>query len=438
MIWHTLRYLITFLLPVFYKRTQIKNLDAITVKGPVIIAMNHPNAFTDPIYIAYLSYPQRVFYMARGDAFKPGLIAYILEKIGIVPIFRIQDGGKEGLKKNDEAYRRVNHLLSKNGKVIVFAEGLCIQERRLRPVKKGVARMVFGAYEALKTENLVVVPIGVNYTKPDKFRSDIFYNIGEPIVVKDFMADYEENPARTYNKFLQVLEPKMKELITHINDKQNDEFVLQVELLYKKDLLREQGLDFRNLDHDFQVLKQLTEKVNLANEANPELVTEARVLSKHYFKVLEQNKLKDWLINPKQNQQVNSLFLVLRILALLLTLPLYIAGLLGNYLPLISTHLLAKKVIKFKEFYSSIAIGSSMFIFWINYVLWFMLIYWLSPNVLWPFGMCFVMIMCGYFSLYYHPFLKKTLGIKRILSNKSLYSSLTEERKKLLSLINKF
>ena len=83
MIWHTLRYLLSFLLPVFYKRTQIKNLDAITAKGPVIIAMNHPNAFTDPIYIAYLAYPQRVSYMARGDAFKPGLIAYLLEKIGI-------------------------------------------------------------------------------------------------------------------------------------------------------------------------------------------------------------------------------------------------------------------------------------------------------------------------------------------------------------------
>lgn len=99
MIWNTLRYLITFFLPAFYKRIQGKNLSELNVKGPVIIAMNHPNAFTDPIYIAYLSYPLRVSYLARGDAFKPGLVSYLLEKIGIVPIFRIQDGGKEGLKK---------------------------------------------------------------------------------------------------------------------------------------------------------------------------------------------------------------------------------------------------------------------------------------------------------------------------------------------------
>jgi len=107
MIFHTLRYLISFILPVFYKRTQVKNMDNIRIKGPVIIAMNHPNAFTDPVYFTYLSYPQRVSYLARGDAFKPGLISYILEGIGIVPIFRIQDGGKDGLKKNDETYSRV-------------------------------------------------------------------------------------------------------------------------------------------------------------------------------------------------------------------------------------------------------------------------------------------------------------------------------------------
>jgi len=413
-------------------------MDNIRIKGPVIIAMNHPNAFTDPVYFTYLSYPQRVSYLARGDAFKPGLISYILEGIGIVPIFRIQDGGKEGLKKNDETYSRVNHLLSKNGKMIVFAEGLCIQERRLRPLKKGVARMVFGAYEALKTDKLVVIPIGVNYTKPDKFRSDVFYNVGEAIQVKDFIADFDANPAKAYNKFLQVLEPKMKELITHIEDKQNDDVVYQIETLCKKDQIKEKQLNYKNLEHDFSVLKELTEKVNEAARSKPELIEEFKPLATAYFKTLEKNDLKDWLINPKQNRQVNSFSLLGRSILLLLFSPFYLIGLIANYPSLILTHKITKKSIKFKEFYSSIAIGVGMFVFWITYLIWFTIIYQLSPNVLWPFGICFVMIMCGYFSLYYRPFLKKTLGIAKILNNKSLYTALSEERKKLLSLINKF
>jgi len=430
--------MITFFLPVFYRRIEAKNIDNLKVKGPVIIAMNHPNAFTDPIYIAYLAYPQRVSYMARGDAFKPGLIAYLLEKIGIIPIFRMQDGGKEGLKKNDEAYRRVNHLLSKNGKMIVFAEGICIQERRLRPIKKGVARMVFGAYEALKSDDLVVIPVGVNYSKPDKFRSSIFYNIGEAIPVKDFMADYAENPAKTYNKFLQAVEPKMKELITHIDDKQNDELVYHVEALFKKDQLKAQGLNYKKLADDFIVLTQLTEKINEAARNKPELLSECKPLAKDYFRILEKNKLKDWLINPKQNKQVRSGWFVLRCILLIVCSPVYLLGLIGNYIPLATTHKVAKKTIKAKEFYSSIAIGGGMFIFWINYILIFTFSYLFSPNVFWPLFICLVLIFSGLFSLYYHPFMKKTWGIFWVLQNKKLYTKLSMERKKLISLINKF
>jgi 1-acyl-sn-glycerol-3-phosphate acyltransferase len=208
------------------------------VKAPVIIAMNHPNAFMDPVAFTAVCFPPRLKYMARGDAFKPGPITWLLEQIGIVPIFRIQDGGREGLKKNDDAYRRVNAFLKRRAKVIIFAEGICIQERRLRPLKKGLARMVFGAYEHLGTDELLVVPVGVNYSWPSKFRSNIFYNVGEPIRIKDFIDDYHQNPARAQNALLAHLEPKMKELITHINDPANDEAVFMVEQLCKKDWVK--------------------------------------------------------------------------------------------------------------------------------------------------------------------------------------------------------
>src|SRR5688572_22249965 len=128
MIWHITRYLVTFALPSFYKKIEARNVKQIQVKGPVIIAMNHPNAFMDPVCITWVSYPTRVHYMARGDAFKPGIASFLLGQLGIVPIFRMRDAGREGLQKNDESYRVVNSLLKKNAKIIIFAEGLCIQE----------------------------------------------------------------------------------------------------------------------------------------------------------------------------------------------------------------------------------------------------------------------------------------------------------------------
>ena len=385
MIWHILRYWISFVLPVFYKRIQGRNIKNIQGKNPVIIAMNHPNAFTDPILITHLSYPIKVRYLARGDAFKPGFAAWFLGRLGIVPIFRIQDGGREGLKKNDDAYRMVNSLLKKNCKIIVFAEGLCIQERRLRPLKKGVSRMIFGAYEYLGDNNkLTVVPVGINYSKADKFRSTVFYNVGEPIPVKDYIADFKENPAKANNSFLQMLAPKMKELITHVNDPENDETVYQVEIICKKDILKERKLSFRDLNNDFVVLKELTEKVNRVAEEQPELLKEFKTKATVYFNTLKKNNLRDWLFSPRQKYKITPLHLFLRTCLFIIGLPAFIVALTGNLIPYKLTEKITGKIVKNKEFYSSFAIALGMIFFMITYVLWFAFIYSFSDSVITP------------------------------------------------------
>jgi glycerol-3-phosphate O-acyltransferase/dihydroxyacetone phosphate acyltransferase len=439
MLWHILRYLTTFILPTFYKRIQGKNEKNLMVKGPVIIAMNHPNAFTDPVAFTYVSYPVRLKYLARGDAFKPGLISWMLEQLGIVPIFRIQDAGKEGLQKNDEAYRRVNALLKRNHKIIVFAEGLCIQERRLRPLKKGVARMVFGAYEFLKNDKLIVIPVGVNYSQPDKFRSDLFYNVGEPIYVKDFIEEYKVNPARAQNHFLHALEPKMKELITHINNKKYDDVVAYIETLCKKDWIIEQGLNPKSLADDYMVTKKITDKVNQAEMDHPEVLDEFKEKASRYFKELRKSGLRDWLLNPKQNEGVTQGGYYLRILAIILGSPLYLLGLIGNILPYKITKTLTKRLVKGnKEFYASISIGVGAFLILINYLLWFFLVYAFSPNIFLPLLVCLVFALCGWFTLYFHFFILKVRGVYRALKDEKTVKTLAAQRKELLSLINKF
>jgi glycerol-3-phosphate O-acyltransferase/dihydroxyacetone phosphate acyltransferase len=439
MIWHFIKYWITFVIPAFYKRIQGRNIQNLQVKGPVIIAMNHPNAFTDPIVITNVSYPQRLHYVARGDAFKPGLAAWLLEQIGIVPIFRIQDGGVEGLKKNDETYRQVNQLLKKNAKVIVFAEGLCVQERRLRPLKKGISRMVFGAYEAMPHDQLVVVPVGVNYSHPHKFRSTVFYNVGEPLAVKDYIEQYRENPAKANNRFLQTLEPRMRELVTHIRNKQFDQAVYFVEALCKRNWIREKQLDYKNLEHDFIASKHFTEQINTAAEKDPASVQEFMARGKEYFDELNRNGLRDWLIDPKQNKSVTSLSVIGRLVLLILGLPFYLTGMLGHYLTYRLTKALTKKILKKNvEFYSSIFMGIAMVMFLLTYVVWFVLFYLLTPNILWTLAACALLALCAWFSLYYHTFKQKTFGRMRALKNKKLAAKLAEKRLYLIGLVNKF
>ncbi|MBL7936619.1 MAG: 1-acyl-sn-glycerol-3-phosphate acyltransferase, partial [Bacteroidia bacterium] len=346
MLWHILKYYMGFVIAVFFKKATIKNAKNLKVNGPVIVAVNHPNAFMDPIALTTLVYPPRLRYLARGDAFKKGIVTALLESLGIIPIFRIQDGGKEGLKKNDETYERVNTLLKNNKKIIIFAEGLCIQERRLRPLKKGVPRMVFGAIEANQLNNLVVVPVGINYTDPSQFRGTIFCNVGEPIKMIDYMDAYKEAPAKTMNQFLADLAPRMKELIVHINHKHNEEVISHIEEVYRDKYYKQHQYHLNNLEHDFLFSTKIVDVINKAEETQPEAVKTLHHKTVHYFNELEKHHLKDWLINPSKQQSINYPVFVLRLLGIIITLPIYITGLIASYLPYKLTHIITSKKVK--------------------------------------------------------------------------------------------
>lgn len=436
MIWHLIRYLVSFSIPSFYRRVQSKNVKNIKVKGPVVIAMTHPNSFFDAINFTWVSYPVRLKYLARGDAFKPGIASFILDQIGIVPIFRLRDGGKEGLQKNDESYRQVNKLLQKNAKLIVFAEGLCVQERRLRPLKKGVARMVFGANEVLPQKNLIVIPVGANYTLPSKFRTDLFYNCGEPIKVSDFDALYKENPARAQTQFVQLLDSKLKKLITHINNKANDTVVMQLEQMVMKDWLKRKNLK-NSLENEFEVTQHLTELINNLDELEPEKMGILRQKTSDYDTLVRKQGLRDWIINPLNRSKISYPNLFFRYVLMIAGLPIYLVGCVAAYPVYKLTERLTKKILKNnKEFYASVAIGMGGFLFLFNFMAWFFIIYAFSPNILIPLIALVCLLLCARFALLFHFFMLKTFGISRALKNPAVYKNLSEKRAEIMEIMN--
>jgi len=326
MLWHIFKFYLCFVVAACFKRRHIKNAHHLKVKGPVILAVNHPNGFMDPIALSTLAYPPRLLYLARGDAFKKGIVTAILESLGVIPIYRIQDGGKEGLKKNDATYERVNALLNRNKKIMIFAEGLCIQERRLRPLKKGVPRMILGIMESGKLDDLIVVPVGINYTDPSQFQSTLFCNVGEPIKMIDYMAAYKESPAKTMNRFLGDLTPKMKELIVHINHIKSEEVISRLEEICRFDYYERERLNSKNLEHDFNFSNYVVEIINKAEETQEEKVRALNEKTKIYFSELKKYEIKDWLISPQKQYMVNYSIFALRLLFLILTLPIYVRG----------------------------------------------------------------------------------------------------------------
>ncbi len=363
MLWPLLKYFLGFVIALFFKRTKVSNIQNLKVKGPIILAVNHPNGFMDPVALSTLVYPPRLRYLARGDAFKKGIVTKILQSLGIIPIFRIQDGGKEGLLKNDETYNIVNRLLLKNKKIIIFAEGLCIQERRLRPLKKGVPRMIFGAMETGKLNNLIVIPVGINYKDPSQFRGNIFCNVGKPIKMIDYMAAYKEAPAKTMNQFLADLTPRMKELIVNINHQRSEKVIEHIEEIYKYNFFKKEKLNIDDLEDDFLFSTKVADIINQTEETNPEKVKSLNEKTAHYFSIIQKHNLRDWLINPHKQSSINYAVFAIRLVILILTLPIYLIGLIASYLPYKLTHIITSKKVKIKEFKASFYMGIGAFLF---------------------------------------------------------------------------
>jgi 1-acyl-sn-glycerol-3-phosphate acyltransferase len=185
-------------------------------EGPLIIASNHPNSFLDAIILATL-FKSPVYSLARGDAFAGKMITKILNSFNMLPVYRVSEG-VENLEQNYATFEACQDIFKKNGIVLIFSEGRCINEWHLRPLKKGTARLALAAWQ--QNIPLEVLPLGINYSNFRKFGKNIFLNFGNVITKEKINADF--NSGIAINEFNENLKQQLLNLVFEIdkNDKE--------------------------------------------------------------------------------------------------------------------------------------------------------------------------------------------------------------------------
>ncbi|MBK6836478.1 MAG: 1-acyl-sn-glycerol-3-phosphate acyltransferase [Bacteroidetes bacterium] len=425
MLWKFLRVILSTYFTYYFRRFKGKNIKNIRVDGPVLLSVNHPNAFVDSICLSIVVFNPRTYYMARGDAFKKGFVTNLLTAIGIIPIFRMRDGGIEGVKKNNASFAIVNKMWNKNQKIMVFSEGLCVQERRLRPIQKGTARMAFGFSEEFKRDDLVIVPVSVTYSHPSQFGTDIYYHAGEAIKVKDYLSLYNENQAKAVNQLTKNIEEKMLELTPHLNNKDNDALIEELQEIYKIQYLEENKLDLDDLDDHQKFWFYITKQLNLIEENSVERITHLRQLAYKYTSLLKIKKLKDSAIyNHVTNRDKSSFVLVL---SLILLFPFYLIGKTINFLPKFLAKTFADKKVKNIEFYASINYGSGA-VFAFLFMIIELLVIWFVFKIWWLLPIYFVAkLVFGKIAIFYSRFKKEAFASVRFNGIKGSDPKLLEE-----------
>ena len=364
MFYYSLKFLVNIFYRVFYK-FEFRGLDKIPSDKPVVLAPNHVNAFIDPVIIAMLT-KQKIRFFARGDVFKKPVARWILNQLSMSPMYRIQEGYAE-LKKNDKKFEECRTLLANNKILLMFPEGICIQERRLRPLKKGVARIIFQTEESFGfNKDVLVIPIGLNYTDAKRFRSKLFIDCGEAISIKEYEERYKQDKVRTINEFTKVLEQKMAERMIIIKNKENDDLITALEQMYVNEWMREKGVNVNNIEHQYEAVRDVTAMVNVMDVEEPELILSLREKTSDYMKMLKKNGLRDHLLEPDTISKMNFGTFILEYLIIYLCMPVYWFGLLVNYPPYYISKKIAYKKAKNVEFLASIYMNMTMFL-WMFY-----------------------------------------------------------------------
>jgi len=207
---------------IYFRKLHIANRERIPQQGPLIIACNHPNSFTEPcIFATYQS--RTLHFIVRGDVFKNPIIAWLLRQTNQIPIFRVRDGFTS-LRRNDASFAACYEKLSQEESILIFSEGLCVFEKRLRPLQKGTAKIALGTIEKYGSlENFHILPAGITFTHGDQYRGEVMLNIGEPIPVKKYEELNRTDPTRAANIMTQDIAAAIKPLMIHLEDPARDQ-----------------------------------------------------------------------------------------------------------------------------------------------------------------------------------------------------------------------
>lgn len=415
-----------------YYKFDYQGLENIPKGKPVVFAPNHVNAFMDPVLIG-MTIKREVRFFARGDVFKGAFSKWILNKLNISPVYRISEGYSD-VKKNDKTAEECRQLLINDKAIMMFPEGICIQERRLRPLKKGLSRIVFQTAASIDfKKDILIIPVGINYSNAKKFRSKAVLDFGKPVSILAYKHSFALDPVKTINEFTKVLENKMKPHLVIIDSPENETLIASMEELFMKQWIESHSGNPVDLKQQYKASQEMATMVNNLTLTHPELIRELGFKTERYIQKLNTYQLRDHLLDPKRINSMNMFSFLKDVASIYFGMPFYALGILFNLPPYYLAKRFSDKRIKNVEFYASVYANLAMIIWLVYYGIQLLLVGLIFRS--WPLlAMYAVTIpLLGIFAIRFGVFMAKIKGRARLLrmvrKQRDIVAELINERK---------
>ncbi len=200
----------------FFRRFEAMGKHNIPEGKPVIFASNHQSAFLDPVLIG-ITCGRKPWYLTRAGVFANNLIRFILRAIHMLPVYRFRD--QANLRDaNKDTFEECYRILGGNGSLLIFPEGNHGMQRRLRsPLRKGVARIALETLAGPEApDEIYILPVGITYEHPTRVRTDVLVRYGQPVLAGKFLDSYRENSGESLRQLCLELQHAMEKEVIDI------------------------------------------------------------------------------------------------------------------------------------------------------------------------------------------------------------------------------
>lgn len=397
MIYSFFEFLLRIATKLYFKNKHITGKDNIPKGKPVMFVANHPGAFMDPIVIGTFS-NRSLYYIARGESFKNKFAAWFFRRLHMIPVYRKEET-PELTHKNAEVFSACYEHFEKGRSLMIFPEGTSKIEYRLRKVKSGAARIALGA-EGKNDFNLdlVIVPVGLTYSNPKNFRTDVHVNFGKPISIADYKDKYEVDSFATARQLTKDIEQRIKDQMLLIENKENDVLFDQLQSVYFEEMIKRFEEPNLNDEERLDLKNDVVRAIDYFKESAPELSDRLAELLKKYFRVVSEIEKS----HPEFNNRLigGKTSFTKHILSLIFGLPFFIVGTITNYLPYRLSGYMAEKFSQRDDFTGGLRLVIGTFAFLFTYIGWWVAV---TQVTNWYYGLGITVLMpfLGMFSLGY-------------------------------------
>lgn len=420
----------------YYKKVVSKGKKNIPKGSPVIFAGSHQNALMDALAIIFASGMQMVFF-ARADIFRKKSTARWLYFLKILPVYRIRDGFRS-VDRNQEVFDEAIHILQHKRSIGILPEGNHVGQKRLRPLRKGTARMALMAEEASGFRlGLQIVPAGIDYSNYFNAGSTLLVKFGPPIQVSDYEQWYHENPPQAIRKLTDDLYLALKAEMIHIDSEPCYDTIHTATEIYLPEELETERIR-KTLYNRFLARKKIIGKLNAVPCENDESMKALKNLTAEYSECLRKNLLRDWLV---RREKISLLSFILEAVFMAILFPLYLYGMVMNYIPYHIPVRITRKI-KDPHFIGSVRFGAGFLLFLLWYLLWFLIALFVPVDLAWKVLFLFGTPFAGVFSFYYYRNVLKMKGkyrwLKLMKDDKDQSNRMIFLRKKISAMVKEW